>query len=80
VRDTLGGLCKTVMLGWPSAPSDIEATAHAHDRAFVSSHTKIQPRNAVRLEVSWTEYSRFLDEPNHVGDAVIRHELFTKRR
>jgi len=80
MRNALRGLCETVMLSWTRTTSDVEAPAHAHDRAFVSSHAKIQPRNAVRFEVSWTEYSGSLDEPNHVGDTTIRHELFTKRR
>ena len=81
MRDTLGGLCKTVMLGWACTASDVEATSHSHDEAFVSGHAKIQSRNTVRLKVSWTEYSRFLDELKHIGDMIIRHEgLFTKRR
>ena len=73
MRNALRGLCETVMLSWTRTTSDVEAPAHAHDRAFVSSHAKIQPRNAVRFEVSWTEYSRSLDEPNHVGDSVVEH-------
>ena len=80
MRDTLGGLCKTVMLGWARTVSDVEPTSHSHNEAFVSSHAKIQSRNTVRVEVSWTEDSRFLDECNHVGDTIIRHEWFTKRR
>ena len=27
----------------------------------------------MRFEVSGTEYSRSLDEPNHVGDSVVEH-------
>ena len=45
MRNALRGLCETVMLSWPRTTSDVEAPAHAHDRAFVSSHAKIQPRD-----------------------------------
>jgi len=41
MRNALRGLCETVMLSWTRTTSDIEAPAHAHDRAFVSSHAKI---------------------------------------
>jgi hypothetical protein len=61
------------MLGWARTANDVEATSHPHDEAFVSSHAKIESRNAVRLKVSWTEYSRFPDESKHIADTVISH-------
>lgn len=73
MRDTLGGLCKTVMLGWARTASDVETTSRPHDEALVSSHAKIHSRNTVRLKLSRPEYSCFLDEPKHIADAVISH-------
>ena len=70
-----------MMLGWTRTASDIEATSHSHDEAFVSGHAKIQSGDTLRLKVSWPEYSCFFDERNHIADTVVSHESsFTKRR